>query len=151
VVYTGSYALVLILHLLTVVFMVGPTAVASVASARHARAGETASLRTSMRTTRLYGVATVVTVVLGTALVGLGDVGEQWEFSQVWISASYLLWFVAVALTLAVVVPAQEAAVQALEKNQDAGSFASRISIGGGLVTLAYTVIIVLMVLKPGA
>lgn len=149
--YAGNYALVLVLHLLAVVFIVGPTAVASVTSARHARAGEVAALRTAMRTTRLYGIATVLAVALGTGLIGLGDVGGQWEFSQAWISASYALWFVAVALTLAVVVPAQESAVQALGAGQDAGSAARRISIAGGLVSLAYVVIVVLMVVKPGA
>lgn len=149
--YTGGYGLVLALHLLTVAFLVGPAAVAAVASARHVRAGRAEALRDASRTTRAYTLGTVLTVVLGTALVGLGDVGGQWSFDQAWISASYALWLVAVALTLVLVVPAQTAAADALEAGQDAGAAAGRIAAGAGLAMLAWSAVVVLMVLKPGA
>lgn len=149
--YSGGYAVVLALHLLTVVFLVGPAAVAAVTSARHVRAGRAEALRDASRTTRLYTLATVVTVVLGSAMVGLGDIGDQWSMGDPWISASYALWLVAVALTLALVVPAQAQAADALDAGQDAGAHAGRIAAGAGLATLAWAVIIVLMVFKPGA
>ena len=149
--YSGGYAVVLALHLLTVVFLVGPSAVAAVTSARHVRAGRAEALRDASRTTRLYTLATVVTVVLGSAMVGLGDIGDQWSMGDPWISASYALWLVAVALTLALVVPAQAQAADALDAGQDAGAHAGRIAAGAGLATLAWAVIIVLMVFKPGA
>lgn len=149
--YTGGYAVVLALHLLTVAFVVGPAAVAGATSARLAQAGRAQELRSAARTCRVYTLATLVTVLLGTAMVGLGDVGQQWEFSQVWISASYLLSLIAVALTLALVVPGQTAAAEALDAGQDAGSQVGRIRAGSGLALLAWAVIIVLMVVKPGA
>jgi uncharacterized membrane protein len=149
--YSGGYAVVLSLHLLTVVFLVGPAAVAAVTSARHVRAGRAQALRDASRTTRLYTLATVLTVVLGSAMVGLGDIGDQWSMGDPWISASYALWLVAVALTLALVVPAQAKAADALDAGQDAGAHAGRIAAGAGLATLAWAVIIVLMVFKPGA
>lgn len=149
--YSGAYAVVLAFHLITVAFLVGPSTVAAALSARHARAGRADALRDAMRTTRLYTLATVVTVLLGSAMVGLGAVGDQWEMSQVWISASYALWFVAVALVLALVVPAQGAALSAMEGGGSGADQAGRIAAGAGLASLAYVTIIVLMVIKPGA
>ncbi len=149
--YSGSYALVLALHLLTVAFLVGPSAVAAVTSARHVRAGRVEALRDAARTTRLYTLATVVTVLLGSALVGLGDVGDQWSMGDAWIGASYALWFVAVVLTLALVAPAQAKAAKALDEGRPAGGYAGQIAAGGGLAMLAWTAVIVLMVAKPGA
>ena len=61
--YTGSYAVVLVLHLLTVVFVVGPLAVTAVTASRLVRAGDVVALRAAGRTTRLFSIATVVTVV----------------------------------------------------------------------------------------
>lgn len=148
--YTGAYAVVLVLHLLAAVFVVGPLAVAAVTSPRLARAGRLDALRSAHRTTRVYAIASVVVVLLGSAMVGLGDTGSAWTFGQLWVSASYALWVVAVGLTLALVVPAQEAAVEALEAGQDAGGTAGRMAAGGGLAMLAWVAIVVLMVVKPG-
>ena len=150
-VYRGSYAVVLALHLLTVVFLIGPLAVAAVTSPRAARAGDVGALRSAARTSRLYALLTIIPVLLGSAMVGLSGVGEQWGMGQLWVSASYALWIIAVALTLGMVVPGQRAAVKALEAGRDAGGSANRIAAGGGLAMLAWTVIIVLMVVKPGA
>ncbi|MEX2291326.1 MAG: DUF2269 family protein [Mycobacteriales bacterium] len=149
--YSGAYAVVLALHLLTVVFVVGPSAVAGVVSVRHARAGRADALRDASRTTRIYALATLLTVLLGTALIGLGDVGAQWGLGQPWVSASYALWVVALALTLGLVVPAQEKAAGAIEAGGDGSAFAGRIAAGAGLAMLAWSVIVVLMVTKPGA
>jgi len=149
--YSGGYAVVLILHLLTVAFVVGPSAVAGLTSVRHARAGRAEALRDASRTTRLYSLTTAVTVLLGTALIGLGDVGQQWEFSQLWVSASYVLSLVALTFMIGLVVPAQVEAATAIEDGRDGGAFAGRIVAGAGLATLAWSAIIVLMVAKPGA
>ena len=149
--YSGTYAVLLVLHLLTVAFVVGPLAVAPPLSARAARAGRLDALRDHTRTTRVYSIASVVTVLLGSAMMGVGTVGEQWSIGQVWVSASYALWLVAVALLLAVVVPAQKAAGEAIAAGRDGGAYAGRISAAGGVAALAFTAIIVLMVFKPGA
>ena len=148
---TGVYALVLVLHLLTVAFAVGPTAVTAVTSARHVRAGRAQALRAAASTTRGYALATLAAVLLGSILVRLGDIGGQWEFSQVWIAASYVLWLVAVGITTAVVVPAQLTAADTLDAGQDANRLARRIAAASGVVLVLWSAIIVLMVFKPGA
>ena len=148
--YTGAYAVVLVLHLLTALFVVGPLAVAAVTSGRLVKAGNADGLRSAMRTTRLYALASVIVVLLGSAMIGLGDTGEAWDMGQLWVSASYALWIVAVALTLGVVVPGQSSALQALEGGEDARRHVGRITAGAGLAMLAWTAIVVLMVTKPG-
>ena len=151
-VYSGVYALLLVLHLLTVVLLVGPAALAAVTSSRLVRDGRADALRAASRSTRLSTLGSLLTVVLGSALVGLsGDGTSQWSMGQLWVSASYGLWLVAVVLTLVVVVPAQEAAAGALDGGQPAGSYAGRIGAAAGAATLCWVVIIALMVYKPGA
>ena len=157
--YTGTYAVLLVLHLLTVAFVVGPAAAAAVVSARHARQGQAQALRAASRMTRLYTLGAVVTILLGSAMIGLGDVGGQWDFGQLWVSASYALSIVAIAVVLGLLVPAQLAAARAIEGatgGPDAGqragtAVAGRIAAGGGIAMLAWSAVIVLMVVKPGA
>ena len=149
--YSGAYALVLVLHLIAVAAVIGPLLAAPPMAARAARAGRLDALRDHTRTTRGYGVASVVVVVLGSAMIGLGDVGRQWSYGQLWVSASYVRLLVAVVLLLAVVVPAATSAATELEAGRDAGGLAGRISAGGGAAALALTAVVVLMVLKPGA
>lgn len=148
--YRGGYAVVLVLHLLTVALLVGPAAVAAVLSPRHVRAGRVDALRDAARTTRLYTLATLLTVVLGAALVGLsGNTTPQWSNGQLWVAGSYALWLVAVAVVLVLVVPAQEQAVAALDEGRDATPLAGRIAAGGAIAMLCWTAIVVLMVVKP--
>jgi len=152
--YSGAYALVLVLHLLTVAFAVGPSAIAASVSPRHVRAGRAEALRDTARTTRVYTIATVLTVLLGSALVGIsgGTTGTpEWGMGQLWVSLSYVLWLVAVVLLLLVVVPAQRKAAGQIEAGQDAAGLAGRIGAAGGIAMLCWTAIIVLMVFKPGA
>lgn len=149
-VYSGTYGLLLALHLLTVVFLVGPAALAAMSSPRLVRAGDAAGLRTAARSTRAYTLATVAVVVLGSALVGVSGEGTpEWSMGDPWVSASWALWFVAVAVTLVVVVPAQEAAAGELEAGGT--PVTGRIAAGAGAATLAWAAIVVLMVYKPGA
>lgn len=152
--YSGAYAVLLVLHLLTVAFLVGPAAVAGVLSSRYVRQRDAGALRSAARTTRAYTLGTLLTVVLGSVLVGIsgGDSGAgQWEMGQLWVSGSYALWLVAVLLVMALVVPAQEGAATALEQGGDAGTQAARIGVAAGIAMLCYVAVIVLMVLKPGA
>ena len=53
-------------------------------------------------------------------------------------------------LLLAVVVPAQTKALDALTGGGDGGAYAGRIAAAGGVAALALTAVIVLMVFKPG-
>jgi hypothetical protein len=152
-VYRGAYGVVLALHVLTVAFVIGPLAIAALTAPRLVRggAGQLPALRATLRATRSYAFSSVVTVLLGTAMIGLGDVGDQWEFTDPWIMASYALWLVAVILSLLVVAPGIQDAIAAAETGADTKRFVGRIAGAAGAAALAWVAIIFLMVLKPGA
>lgn len=151
-IYRGGYAVLLALHLLTAIFVVGPLAVTTVQAPRAVRAGRLDEVRAALRTTRLYGYASVLVVAFGAALVGLSGHGTaRWSMGSAWVSAAWALWLVALGVTLLLVVPAQERAVEQLERGDAAGGQAGRIAAGGGVAMLCWTTIIVLMVVKPGA
>jgi hypothetical protein len=61
------------------------------------------------------------------------------------------MWILAMVLTFGLVVPAQRAALKALAADGSAKDTVGRMAAGGGLAMLAWTVIVVLMVTKPGA
>jgi uncharacterized membrane protein len=106
---------------------------------------------------RVTTFAAIVVAVLGTWLV---IEVEGIEFEQAWISASYLLWFVAMGIGGGVlsrhsrkVVAAAEAAQKRGETTSDAliAQFRSPVAnIGGTVLGLMYVVFIYLMVVKPG-
>ena len=147
--YSGSYGVLLALHLITVAFIVGPLAVSASLSGRYAKEGNAGALRAAARTTKGYGYASFATVLLGSAMLGR-DV-SHWSAAQAWVGASYALWLVAVGLCLLVVAPAQQQALVALDAGEPADRFAGRIAPAAGVAALAWTAIIVLMVFKPGA
>lgn len=151
-VYDGLYGVLLALHLVTALFLVGPAAIAATTSPRLVREGRADALRDAARTTRTYSTATVVVVAVGTVLALVsGDGTPEWSLGAPWISASYVLWFVALGLTHAVVVPAQAAAADALDAGTDASAAARRVLLAACGATAAWTAIVVLMVFKPGA
>lgn len=152
-VYRGFYALVLSLHLLTVVFVIGPLAIAGVAAPRALEGGSAAAprLRSAHRTVQRYSVASLLTPLLGTAMIGLGGIGKQWDYGDVWVSASYALYIVAVLASLLVAAPAIKGAAAALEGGSSTEVFRGRMQAAAGGAALAWLVIVVLMVWKPGA
>lgn len=145
----SAYSLLLAAHLVAAVFLIGPLAVAGLSSPKAARAGDAGALRAAHRTTRSGGRASLLVVVLGLAMLGRGELGEQWELSQPWVWGSLLLWFVAVAAGEAVVVPAQTRALEAIEGGADGSPHAGRMVVGAGVAALAWVAIVALMVLKP--
>lgn len=144
-VYEGGYAVLLVLHLLAVVFLVGPLALAAVHAPGQVRAGNVAGVTAAARTTRLYSRLTLVVVALGALMVA-----DRWQASSAWVLASYAVWFVAVAVHLSVVQPALDRALDALTGGGDATGEVRTIAVGAGLATAAWVVLVVLMVVKPG-
>jgi hypothetical protein len=73
------------------------------------------------------------------------------EFSDVWIWLSVLLWLVAVALVLAVIVPALERATKLIAEQQSVVALTGRVAAAGGIVGLIFAAIVFLMVYRPGS
>ena len=138
------------LHLIAAVFFIGPIAAAGPATARATRAGDVGAVESSARMMRIYGYGSLLV-----ALFGLGLVQKKWhaEFGDTWVWLSLLLFVITLGLVIGVAVPAQEQLVEALR-----GGAADRVKSALGkvmgassLASVAYVVIIVLMVTKPGS
>jgi hypothetical protein len=151
--HTGSFGLVLSLHVLSAVFVVGPLGLATVTAPWLLRAGRDAlpALRGAVRATRGYSLASVVVAGLGFVILHEGSFGSVRKISDGWILWSIVLWACAVVLGLTVVARGLAAAVEEIEAGRDGRRHLPAVAVGGLATTLCWVTIVVLMVVKPGA
>lgn len=151
------YQLVLVLHILAVIIGFGGMFIAGFYGAESAKrpgAEGMAVADTTMKVTSLVPTMAVYTVpILGILLILLSD--DLWQFSDAWVSASFLLYIVLIALAVAVHVPnlrkmialrSGAEGVQTTEVEKRARTAA----ILGGVINLLWVAILFLMVFKPG-
>jgi len=101
--------LVIWLHVVFVIFTIGPVTLAIMSTPRYIRARNVAVLRYLLRITRIFGVAS-----LGVLAFGLVAAQQQKEFSKAWVTASMTL-FVVSLVVLVLIMRDQRHAVVALE------------------------------------
>lgn len=99
----------------------------------------------------------VLTFVFGTWLVNDGG----WDFGSAWVSAAYVIWFVAMGLSTGVLARfvkrihrrAEQLIAEGVEESDELATMAaSRVGpITGNLLHLLTLAILYLMVVKPGA
>ncbi|HEU5008557.1 MAG TPA: hypothetical protein VFT67_16415 [Jatrophihabitantaceae bacterium] len=149
------FKILLALHLLFAVFAVGPLVHAATTAARGVRTGNGTATAYSARMLKIYSYASVLVIIVG---FGLMSAKAPWdpkehvaEFSDVWIWLSVLLWLVAVALVLAVIVPALERATKLIAEQQSVVALTGRVAAAGGIVGLIFAAIVFLMVYQPGS
>jgi hypothetical protein len=149
------FKILLALHLLFAVFAVGPLVHAATTAARGVRTGNGTATASSARMLKIYSYASVLVIIIG---FGLMSAKAPWdpkehvaEFSDVWIWLSVLLWLVAVALVLAVIVPALERATKLIAEQQSVVALTGRVAAAGGIVGLIFAAIVFLMVYQPGS
>ena len=100
---------ILWLHVTAAVFTVGPGTAAIMSTPRFVRKRNTAVVGYLFRTTRMYSIAALLTLIFGLILTGMTH-----RFSQWWISVSLTLFVVAFVL-LVLVLRDQRKALAALE------------------------------------
>jgi hypothetical protein len=101
---------------------------------------------------KIYSYASVLVILVGGGLMSSKRHGKTVaEFSDVWIWLSVLLWLVAVALVLALIVPALERATKLIAEQQSVVSLTGRVAAAGGIVGLIFAAIVFLMVYQPGS
>jgi len=166
--------LMLLLHLLTAIFAIGPLAHAVTTASRGLRRSDPVALQASSRTAKVYAAASVLVVIFGMGLMSqkrrgkeLGNIGDTW----IWLSL--LLWVVSLAITFLVITPSLDKAAEALsggdpderrpssaeersggariEVRATVSSYTARVAASGGIVGLIFAVIVVLMVYRPGS
>lgn len=151
----AMFKIMLALHLLFAVFAVGPLVHAATTAARGVRTGDAAATASSSRVLKIYSYASILVVVFGFALM---SAKAPWnpdekvaEFSEPWIWVSALLWLVAVALVLAVIVPTLDRASGSAGSGEAVASVTARVAVCGGVVGVIFAVIVFLMVYQPGS
>jgi hypothetical protein len=139
-------------HLLFAVFAVGPLVHAATTAGRGIRTGNGVATAAASRVLRIYAYASVLVVVAGFGLMSQKRHGEKLgEFSDTWIWLSLVLWVVAMALVLGVVVPTLDRATKRIEAQESVVTLTGRVAAAGGVVALIFAVIVVLMVYRPGS
>jgi uncharacterized membrane protein len=91
----------------------------------------------------VHGPALVATGVFGLLMVVLAE-GDVFEFSQLWISLAFLLWFAMLGVLFGLLVPAERKAAGGAP---DAGK---RVAMFGGITHLLLLLMLVVMIWKPG-
>ena len=99
---------VLWLHLTAAIFTIGPGTAAIMSTPRYIRRHNTVLVGYLYRTTRLYSIAALLTLIFGAVLAGMTHKFNQW-----WISVSLTLFVVAFVLIM-LIVRDQSRAVTAL-------------------------------------
>lgn len=146
--YSGSYALLLSLHLIGVLLLVGPLGWVTATAGRLAREGDVAGLTRALRLTRVFSMASLVVVLLGLAMLDRDP--TRIPAGATWVAVSFALWLVAVGLNLAVAAPTLRAALAEAAEGRPTDRFAAKLGAFGGLSLLCWLAIVVLMVYKPG-
>jgi len=104
---------VLWLHLAAAIFTIGPGTAAIMSTPRYIRRQNTVLVGYLYRTTRLYSIAALLTLIFGAVLAGMTH-----KFSQWWISVSLTLFVVAFVL-LMLILRDQRTAMTALTTADD--------------------------------
>jgi hypothetical protein len=86
---------VLWLHLVAAIFTIGPGTAAIMSTPRYIRRQNTVLVGYLYRTTRLYSLAALLTLIFGALLAGMTHAFSQW-----WISVSLTLFVVAFVLLM---------------------------------------------------
>lgn len=134
----------LVLHVVFAIFLIGPIVFLANQAAVALRGRESAGwLAAVAKVLPIYGWASLLVAVFGFALVR-----EEWgnQISDGWLIGSIVLWLVATALVLAVLAPMLRKAVRT---SGSTATLAPRAAAVGGLASVAYVAVAVLMVWQP--
>lgn len=143
------------LHVLFAIFTIGPLVHAATTAARGIRTGDDTVTASSSRLLKIYSYASVGVVIFGFGLMSADNKYRPGEkvatFGEPWLWVSTLLWVVAVALVLAVLVPTLDRATRSIGAQQSVVSLTGRVAAVGGVVAVIFAVVVFLMVYRPGS
>jgi hydrogenase-4 membrane subunit HyfE len=123
------------------IFLVGPLVAAVNQAARVLRGGGAEALGMLSRSITLYGWASLLV-----ALFGFGLVRDDVSFSDGWLIGSIVLFVVATVLVLGLLAPMLRGAP---DRSEETAALAPRAAAVGGIASLCYVLIAILMVWRP--
>ena len=103
-----------VLHVVAAVFIIGPLAILPMSAMRAVRAGQGPAVATLARSTRIFGLASLLVVVFGFGVMATEDPKYQVEITTSWIWISIVAYLIALGITLFAVVPAMRSAASTL-------------------------------------
>lgn len=140
-----AYRVVFLLHILSAIVAFAPAFTWPVVTAQLRKRGEklpaSVAGQATVNDVLVHGPALIATGVFGILLIVMSD---AWEFSQLWISLAFLIWFGLVGVLFGLLVPAQRKAAAG-----DADS-AKKASMFGGFIHLLLLLMLIVMIWKPG-
>jgi hypothetical protein len=149
------FKIMMALHVLFAIFAIGPLVHAATTAGRGIRRADAAATASASRMLKIYSYASVLVIVFGFALMSsdspYGSHQKVAEFSEAWIWVSLLLWVVALALVLAVIVPALDRATELATAGSPVDALVARVAAAGGVVGVIFAVVVFLMVYRPGS
>lgn len=137
-----------VLHVVTAVFLIGPMAILPMTAMRAVRVGNAPVVELLARSTWVFSLASLVVAVLGFGVVGTADKRFDLSVGTPWVLTSIVLYLVALALSLFLVVPSLRRAAADLTSGGSTAAY-GRIAAGSGIVSLLLVAVTVLMVWKP--
>lgn len=132
---------VLVVHVVLAIFVIGPLVAGANQAARALRADDGRGLALVSRTVTVYGWGSLLVAVFG-----FGLVRDDVSYSDGWLLASIVLFVVAAVLVLALLAPMLRRAVAT---GGPTAGLAPRAAMLGGIASLCYVAIAVLMVWRP--
>jgi hypothetical protein len=138
--------IVLVAHILAAIITLGPATFAASAFPRAVLEGARDVARSHHRATRLYGTGTMAVPALGLYLATRMD-----YLGLRWVNLSIGLMLVALFILFLAVIPAQQRLLEAMEGEGFAAdrNDVAKVRMASGLFSLAWVVILYLMVAKP--
>jgi uncharacterized membrane protein len=136
--------LLITLHVVAAIFLVGPLVMAMNQAPRALRDGDSGVIRSVARTVTIYGWVSLIVAVFGAGLVQ-DKYHNSW--SQAWLPISLVLFVIASVLVIALLAPLLRRAAAATGGTAE---LVGRVAALGGVASLCYVAIAVLMVYRPG-
>ncbi|HEX7132449.1 MAG TPA: DUF2269 family protein [Iamia sp.] len=140
------YKIVLLLHILSAIVAFAPAMVWPIINVQTRKRGVTVPAEVAgqvpVNNVLVHGPALVLTGVLGILMIVMSE--DVWEFSQVWISGAFLVFFALLGVLFGLLVPAER---KAATGDADA---VRKVSMFGGFVHTLLLVMLYLMIFKPG-
>jgi hypothetical protein len=165
--YRGSFGVAMALHVLTAVFVIGPLGVATLTAPMLLRAKCTGigadagaggvagsalpAVRVAVRSIRWLTLASVVVAGFGFAILKQGSFGSVREVTDPWVFWSVALWAVALVINLVPLDRTLSRAADTLDAGGDARGLAPVVAAAGVASSMCWVLIVILMVIKPGA
>lgn len=148
-----GYNLLLFLHIFSAIAGIGNYMLAGLRAAWASKAGGPAPGVIAEAETKSGKVADIFVYLIFITAIALILLGDGIEFSEMWVSIAFVLYFVALGISHGVMKPASRKARElgAARGGPDMPALQQRLAVGGTALNLLAAALLALMIWQPGA